>query len=357
MTSQINNKEIYTIGHSNKKIGEFIDLLKRHKINLLVDVRSHPHSQYNPHFNKQNIASTLSENGINYLFLGNYIGGRPKDPTCYKNGEIPKIKANYLEVVDYNEVAKRTWYNDGINILLNNANGNRAAIMCSEEDPNRCHRHHLVAKTLLEKGFTIKHIRGNGILEELVPKIKQTKNLNIQQMRFSDVGINKAISMHESGEVKDSKNFLDHKIRKIYTIGFTKKPAKKFFEMLKMNRIEMLLDIRLRPQGQLAGFAKKDDLPYFLSQLAGCEYRHLVILAPTEAILSEYRQGKNWGKYAKSFEALMDERDIPNSLDRHLFEDKTCCLLCSEAEPDKCHRRLVAERLARVWPNIEVINL
>jgi len=144
---------------------------------------------------------------------------------------------------------------------------------------------------------------------------------------------------------------------KLYTIGFTKKSAEEFFTLLQRNGVERVLDIRLHPDGQLAGFAKKDDLPYFLARLAQCEYRHLTVLAPTDEILSAYRKDRDWGKYAERFERLLDERNIPDSLDRRLFEEKVCCLLCSEATPEKCHRRLVAERLARHWPGVEVIHL
>jgi uncharacterized protein (DUF488 family) len=80
MIAQIDNKTIYTIGHSNKQPNEFIDLLKNNSIKLLIDVRSQPYSQYNPQFNKNSLMKTLSDNEINYLFLGNCLGGRPKDP-------------------------------------------------------------------------------------------------------------------------------------------------------------------------------------------------------------------------------------------------------------------------------------
>ena len=117
------------------------------------------------------------------------------------------------------------------------------------------------------------------------------------------------------------------------------------------------MDIRLHPGGQLAGFAKQDDLEYFLAHLADCDYRHLGILAPTDEILIDYRQDHNWDTYVRRFEGLMDVRDVPRSLERGLFEEKTGCLLCSEATPEMCHRRLVAERLARHWPGTEVIHL
>lgn len=144
---------------------------------------------------------------------------------------------------------------------------------------------------------------------------------------------------------------------KLYTIGFTKKSAEKFFGLLGDNSIQRLVDIRLHPGGQLAGFAKGDDLAYFLRELASCSYIHLPELAPTDDVLSTYRKDHKWPKYVERFEALMDERNIPQSLDRAMFEQERCCLLCSEATPEQCHRRLVAERIAARWPNVEIVHL
>ena len=144
---------------------------------------------------------------------------------------------------------------------------------------------------------------------------------------------------------------------KIYTIGFTKKSAERFFGLLKDNHIGRLIDIRLKPGGQLAGFAKKNDLAYFLRELAACEYHHFDFLAPSDDILKAYRQDKDWQRYEQQFEALMDERDVLNRLDPTFFSEKHCCLLCSENTPDMCHRRLVAERLARSWPDVEIVHL
>lgn len=144
---------------------------------------------------------------------------------------------------------------------------------------------------------------------------------------------------------------------KLYTIGFTQKTAQQFFELLEKNNIECVVDIRLHPSGQLAGFTKKEDLPYFLKHLIGCNYIHIVRLAPTDEILKAYRIDKNWSKYEAAFQSLLDERCIPESLDRTLFEEKTCCLLCSEPTPKQCHRRLVAERIAKAWDISTIIHL
>ncbi len=144
----------------------------------------------------------------------------------------------------------------------------------------------------------------------------------------------------------------------LYTIGFTQKSAQQFFDLLRQHGVQRLVDIRLKPSGQLAGFAKQNDLPYFLEHLAdGCQYLHLPILAPDKEILSDYRQDEDWSRYVERFEALMDERHIPEQLDREIFETTTCCLLCSEATPEQCHRRLVAERLQAHWPEVEIIHL
>jgi uncharacterized protein (DUF488 family) len=144
---------------------------------------------------------------------------------------------------------------------------------------------------------------------------------------------------------------------KIFTIGFAGKPAERFFGLLEDNQIGRLVDVRLNPRGQLAGFAKQDDLAYFLRVLVSCEYYHFDFLAPSSDILKSYRQDKDWGRYQRRFESLMDERDVLSQLDIKFFAERHCCLLCSEHEPDRCHRRLVAERLARGWPDVEVVNL
>lgn len=145
---------------------------------------------------------------------------------------------------------------------------------------------------------------------------------------------------------------------KIYTIGFTHKSALEFFTRLSTHGIQCLVDIRINPNGQLAGFARQEDLPYFLNHLANqCCYEYMPILAPTKDLFKAYRNDKDWVRFSACFEALMDERNIPAALDCSIFEERICCLLCSEATPDRCHRRLVAERLAKHWGNVEIIHL
>ena len=144
---------------------------------------------------------------------------------------------------------------------------------------------------------------------------------------------------------------------KLYTIGFTQKSAARFFGLLAANGVERVVDIRLKPGGQLSGFAKQGDLVWFLERLNGAGYIHLPQLAPSAEIRDDYRKDRDWERYVPRFEGLMDERGIPGILDRSSFEERLSCLLCSEPTPERCHRRLVAERIARTWPDVEVIHL
>ncbi len=160
------NLELYTIGHSNQTTDDLLRLLKENYIHVLVDVRSQPYSRFNPQFNRESLKYALAQATIDYVFAGEYLGGRPTDPTCYKTGAVPEGKADYLKLVDYSEVMKRDWYQRGIERLLQIAGERLTAIMCSEEDPMQCHRHHLITQTLLKQGVTVWHIRADGKVEE-----------------------------------------------------------------------------------------------------------------------------------------------------------------------------------------------
>jgi uncharacterized protein (DUF488 family) len=143
----------------------------------------------------------------------------------------------------------------------------------------------------------------------------------------------------------------------IYTIGFTKKSAEQFFTILKQTGIKRLIDIRLHNQSQLAGFAKQDDLQYFLRELCGAEYRYEPRLAPSEDILEDYRHKRlAWEEYQTRFRQLLAERNVTGFLPRQLFE-VPAVLLCSEPQADHCHRRLVAEYLQRIWDDVVIRDL
>lgn len=143
---------------------------------------------------------------------------------------------------------------------------------------------------------------------------------------------------------------------KIYTIGFTKKNAQEFFEILRRNKIRQLIDARLNNTSQLAGFTKRGDIEYFLKELCDIDYYHFGFLAPTKEIRGGYIKEKNWDVYANGYVNLLEERRVLEKLDRSFFERETC-ILCSESSPEYCHRRLVAEYLKKHWDNVEIIHL
>lgn len=144
---------------------------------------------------------------------------------------------------------------------------------------------------------------------------------------------------------------------KISTIGYTKKTAQEFFAILAAAEITCVVDIRLHADGQLAGFTKRNDLKYFLKVINDCGYRHVPQLAPSDEILKAYRSGGTWESYENDYGALLDKRGVPEIIDSTLFEDKNCCLLCSEPTADKCHRRLAAEILAEAWGVTKIDHL
>jgi uncharacterized protein (DUF488 family) len=144
---------------------------------------------------------------------------------------------------------------------------------------------------------------------------------------------------------------------RIFTIGFTKKSAERFFTSLQKAGVKRLIDVRLNNTSQLAGFAKRDDLRYFTRAVCGIEYVHLPELAPTAEILEPFKLRKktDWRTYEREFLDLIASRRIEETVPRDLLEDG--CLLCSEDKPHHCHRRLVAEYLARCWQDIEIMHL
>lgn len=130
----------------------------------------------------------------------------------------------------------------------------------------------------------------------------------------------------------------------VYTIGFTKKNAETFFKFMRSSNIKTLIDVRLNNVSQLAGFAKKDDLKFFLREICSAEYVHIPDLTPTKEILDPYKKGDmTWMLYEEKFLDLMAKRNIERSINSELLDQG--CLLCSEHEPHFCHRRLVAEYL------------
>jgi uncharacterized protein (DUF488 family) len=143
---------------------------------------------------------------------------------------------------------------------------------------------------------------------------------------------------------------------KLFTIGFTKKSAEDFFTKLKLSGAKRIVDVRLNNVSQLAGFAKRNDLQFFLREICGMDYVQVPDLAPTQDILDEYKKNKgDWSVYEQKFLDLMRRRQIETKVDPAVIADG--CLLCSEDKPHHCHRRLVAEYLKSYWGSIEISHI
>jgi len=176
-TSDVPKRVLFTIGHSNHSLEAFLDVLKRRSIDLLVDVRSRPHSGYCPHFSIKRFRKAVEESGIGYLFLGGELGGMPDSDELYD-------EEGY---VLYYRLAATAAFLDGISRLERSVSESRVAVMCGEENPASCHRRLLVGRVLQERGVKLLHIRKDGgqQTDEELPGFGRTRrNESLQQGLF-----------------------------------------------------------------------------------------------------------------------------------------------------------------------------
>ena len=168
--------EIFTVGHSNHAIAEFINLLEKHQITTLADVRSHPYSRYLPHFNRDKLRDAIKKVGIDYVFFGNYLGARSNNLNCYVNGKAL-----------YERIATTEEFIEGLARISQGAKQERIVMMCAEQDPITCHRAILVSRHLKNQDFAIKHILKDGSLEtheHLEQRLVDLHDLNRQQLNL-----------------------------------------------------------------------------------------------------------------------------------------------------------------------------
>jgi uncharacterized protein (DUF488 family) len=157
-------KPLYTIGHGNRKSEDFLALLKEFGIEYLIDVRSQPYSKFNPQYNQNDLKFFLERNGIKYVFMGDNIGGRPKDTSCYD--DEGKVDYEAVKTKDFfiNGIERlKTAYNKDINVV----------IMCSESKPCECHRSKLIGKVLNTDNIILKHIDENGKVKDQATVINE----------------------------------------------------------------------------------------------------------------------------------------------------------------------------------------
>jgi len=147
---------LFTIGHSNHELDHFIELLKKHGITAIADVRSEPYSRFNSQFNRESLKTALRPLGIAYAFLGGELGARRKEPQCYEGG-----------VAQYALIAKTIDFAKGLSRIRKGLHSHRVALMCAEKDPLDCHRMILVCRHLRSPAITIAHILEDGSLESM----------------------------------------------------------------------------------------------------------------------------------------------------------------------------------------------
>ncbi len=153
---------IWTVGHSRHQLPALLGVLRDPGIEVVADIRSQPFSRYNPQFNRERFSAALAGAGLGYLFLGAELGGRPAEPEFYDGAGH----------VRYGALAQSARFNTGLGRLLAESGRHRVAMLCSEEDPRRCHRRLLVSRVLTARGIPVRHIRGDGTVvreEDLGP--------------------------------------------------------------------------------------------------------------------------------------------------------------------------------------------
>lgn len=158
-------KVLYSIGHSNQSLETFLELLKKHQVEVVVDVRSKPYARYATHFSAPLIQKSITDAGFKYLFLGRELGGKPDRQDFYDaEGKV-----------DYARIAESCLFRSGMTRLKKGLSIYRIALMCGEENPEGCHRRHLIARAAQEDGIIVQHIRGDGRLETEEDLIRQGK--------------------------------------------------------------------------------------------------------------------------------------------------------------------------------------
>lgn len=295
---------ILSFGLGNISLAKIGEWLAKHKIRFAVDIRSGERQERNRKYTPMKVSDVLGKAGIEYKDFSNSLGDRPD----YRLHMLSKDFSDTLEkVVELAEEGK-------------------VAVFCSEKDYKKCHRK-MIASQLSRRGVKVQHI------------IVDLKKRLPSQMTLEEV-----------------ERELEHPRRVLFTIGFGKKSMREFGESLKTCRIERLVDIRLRPVSQYAGYARQDDLDYLL-ELLGIEYVYLPDLAPDNELLDKYRKDNNWNYYERRFAEILKERDTRELIERVLRNKRYVCLLCSEDLPAKCHRRLVAEYVKEIFPSIEILHI
>lgn len=342
---------LLSIGYGNREWLEFVALLKQYDVSYVVDVRSQPVSR-RKEFNRSKLKTLLNKEDIQYLFLGNQLGGLPKDQDCYVEG-----------YVDYGKYRQKRFFLEGIERLVSaHKGGHRTAIVCGELSPETCHRSKLIGQALSDEGIILWHIDRDGSAnpqKEVINRFPHGQNSLFGKEHF-----------HSNGKYKHPENGKGKTSNKIMTIGVYGFTEEEFFKRLVNLRVEIFCDIRARRvlRGPKYAFANSNRLQKRLADLK-IQYIHLKELAPSETVRQKQKDAdKSTGTakrdrteldlaFIKSYEqenlSVFDAKKFIAEIDGN---SKTMVLFCVEQSPGACHRSLVAERI-REQTGMEIKNI
>src|SRR6266568_6320953 len=289
---------VYTLGIGRTKPQDLMDTFRSLGIYHLVDVRDSSRQRKPSGWVPSKLASLCSQVGVGYHDESSILGFRPDYRLFALSDDFTKALVSLTQLVS-----------EG-NVLL----------LCSEVDYRKCHRK-LIGSYLSRRGVLVRHI-GMGLL----PNFQSTLEASLAERPLS---------------------------RRMFTIGFTRKSMREFIELLRAAKVKRLVDIRLRPVSQYSGFARKDDLE-FLLEAFDIEYIHAPELAPTGDLLDGYRTDGDWRRYEREFRLLLSKRKPDELLARLLAPGMNVAFLCTEDEPERCHRRLVAEYARALYPDLRL---
>ena len=299
---RIEGRVAFTLGAGRLGRNRLVEVLTALQIKHRVDVRDSIVQSKRGALKPSDLASATSALGVEYHDASETLGDRQ----------------DYRMFALSDEFARSA---DGIARLLQDGN---LLLFCAEPDYRRCHRRYIASYLSTHHGVPVRHLR---------------KNLPVNFQSTLEASLSQRPS-----------------VRRMLTIGFAGKNMREFLDLLRAARIRRLVDIRLRPTSQYAGFARRDDLEYLMNLLQ-IEYVHMPELAPTAPLLDGYRDDNDWKRYQDEFRKLLNERKPDELLSRLLTPGTNVAFLCTEDMPQQCHRRLVAEYAKRIFPDIKVIHL
>lgn len=347
------NKGFMTIGYGNMGIKDFIERIKKFRVNCIVDVRTRPYSKYNISFNKEELRDRLADEGISYFWFGNKIGGNyDKIKFCDEQG-----------VVDYEKVAESQKFIDGLKEFEKMIQRYNICIMCSKGEPLNCHRFLLISRKLRQ--YNICHIMPNGSI---------IKNSELEQKLFSKYGRFNQLSLFEEENLEsfEDKAYKEHskktayvsqKVKdllsqgikedfpektRIFCIGTEGKNAEEFFGLLKESKVRKIIDIR-RKRNSGRGFATYPDIAYYL-KLNNIEYERIERLIPPDYMQYGYDQ-RSVKRYARF---INDNKSIVGLLSDDL---EGVCFLGTLEDYKCCYREIIIKELKKQNKNITVRHL